>query len=374
MLSSVQTLVVNARSGAGEHSIRYLISTTADEDQVISNTRTIIESLAQDTWKVGISRPAIFSFDTPLELILYAKDLNTLPRNCRQSREGMSQLDSIKDVQSSMRAGYPEIQIQYDRELLRQYNLSTTNAAQMVKSKVQGQKASTLSFGDERIDLTVRLMEQDRQNINKLKSININPTITPAIPLSSVATFSETEGPSEIRKIDQQRAAVLSANMDGFDLSGATADVQGLLTDLDDAIQWEFAGQSKEMGESLTSMQFALALAIFLVYVIMASAFESVLHPFVILFSVPLAIVGVIVGLWLLKMPISVISLIGTIVLAGVVVNNAIVLVDTINRKRADGLDKDTAILEAAKVTTASNCDYNIDHCTRSSPTGTRLW
>ena len=185
---------VNARSGAGEHSIRYLISTTADEDQVISNTRTIIESLAQDTWKVGISRPAIFSFDTPLELILYAKDLNTLRGTADSLREGMSQLDSIKDVQSSMRTGYPEIQIQYDRELLRQYNLSTTNAAQMVKSKVQGQKASTLSFGDERIDLTVRLMEQDRQNIDKLKSININPAITPAIPLSSVATFSETEG------------------------------------------------------------------------------------------------------------------------------------------------------------------------------------
>ena len=89
-------------------------------------------------------------------------------------------------------------------------------------------------------------------------------------------------------------------------------------------------------------------LAMFLVYVIMASAFESILHPFVILFSVPLAIVGVIVGLWMLSMPISVINLIGTIVLSGVVVNNAIVLVDTINRKRTDGLDKDTAIFEAA--------------------------
>ena len=158
---------------------------------------------AQDTWKVGISRPAIFSFDNPLELILYAKDLNTLRGTADSLREGMAGLDSIKDVQSSMRAGYPEIQIQYDRELLRQYNLSTSNAAQMVKSKGKDKKPSTLSFGDERIDLTVRLMEQDRQNIDKLKSININPSITPAIPLSSVATFSETEGPSEIRRIDQ---------------------------------------------------------------------------------------------------------------------------------------------------------------------------
>ncbi len=344
---------VNARSGAGEHSIRYLVSingTEINEDEVLSATRQQLEEVAQDSWKVGISRPAIFSFDNPLELVLYGRDLNTLRRTSEGLRDGMANIDSIKDVQNSMRAGYPEIQIQYDRKLLRQYNLSTSNAAQMVKSKVQGQKASTLSFGDERIDLTVRLMEQDRQNIDKLKSININPVITPPIPLSSVATFVETEGPSEIRRIDQQRAAVLSANMEGFDLSGATKDVQSLLSTLDATIQWEFAGQSKEMGESLQSMQFALALAIFLVYVIMASAFESILHPFVILFSVPLAIVGVIAGLWLLNMPISVISLIGTIVLAGVVVNNAIVLVDTINRKRTEGLDKDTAIAEAAKL------------------------
>lgn len=341
---------VSARSGAGEHSLRYLISTTDNEDLVMRNTRKTIDEIAQPTWKVGISRPAIFSFDNPLELILYGKDLNTLRRTSDNLRDNMTQLDAIKDVQNSMRAGYPEIQIQYDRELLRQYNLSTSNAAQIVKNKVQGQKASTLSFGDERIDLTVRLIEQDRQNIEKLKNININPSITPSIPLSSVATFVETEGPSEIRRIDQQRAAVISANMDGFDLSGATDEVTTLLSDLEDTIQWEFAGQSKEMGESLQSMQFALALAIFLVYVIMASAFESILHPFVILFSVPLAIVGVIAGLWLLDLPISVISLIGTIVLSGVVVNNAIVLVDTINRKRKQGLDKDTAISEAAKL------------------------
>ena len=126
----------------------------------------------------------------------------------------MAGLDSIKDVQSSMRAGYPEIQIQYDRELLRQYNLSTSNAAQMVKSKVQGQKASTLSFGDERIDLTVRLMEQDRQNIDKLKSQHQSVYHTAT---SAVATFSETEGPSEIRRLIN--GWVISANMDGFDLS-----------------------------------------------------------------------------------------------------------------------------------------------------------
>ncbi len=340
---------VNARSGAGEHSIRYLISTASSEERIMDETRALINIRAQESWKVQLKRPALFSFDDPLELILYGKQLDTLRTVSSDLKESIANLEGINDVQNSMRPGYPEIQIEYDRELLRQYNLTTANAAQIVKNKIQGEKASTLSYGEERIDLVVRLAEQDRDGIKQIKQINVNPTINPPIPLASVATFTETEGPSEIRRIDQQRAAVITANMDGFDLSGATSKIRNSIPQMDD-VQWEFAGQSKEMAESLTSMQFALALAIFLVYVIMASAFESILHPFVILVSVPLAIVGVIIGLWLLDMPISVISLIGTIVLSGVVVNNAIVLVDTINRKRSEGLSKETAIIEAAKL------------------------
>ena len=113
----------------------------------------------------------------------------------------------------------------------------------------------------------------------------------------------------------------------------------------DDNMSWEIAGQSKEMERSLQSMQLALYLAVFLVYVIMASSFESLLHPFIILFSVPLAFIGTIWCLALFGMPLNVIVFIGAIVLAGVVVNNAIVLVDTINRK----IEEEDSILEATK-------------------------
>ena len=140
----------------------------------------------------------------------------------------------------------------------------------------------------------------------------------------------------------------LKCNLAGFDLSGATKQVRQILNNLDSSIQWEFAGQSKEMSASLRSMQFALALAIFLVYVIMASAFESILHPFVILFSVPLAIVGVIAGLWVLQMPISVISLIGQCACwCGREQRHCARRYD--HRKRNNGW-KNTAISEAAKL------------------------
>ena len=351
----------NTRAGAGEHSIQYRISietNTAytEEQQIIQQTRDAIlaqnHNISPDSnWKMNISRPALFSFDNPLELVVFAKELPTLRNVSQAIQKDIQEIPSIRDVQNSVRSGYPEIQIEYDRDSLKRYNLSTSTVAQMVKNKIQGEKASTISLGEDRIDLVVQLTASDRSSIEKLKRININPNLHPPIPLSSVAKFIETEGPSEIRRIDQQRSAVISANMDGFNLARATSLIAAKISDYSmDDVFWEFAGQSKEMEESLTSMQFAIALAIFLVYVIMASAFESILHPFVILFSVPLAIIGVVLGLWLLDMPISVITLIGAIVLAGVVVNNAIVLVDTINRKRDDGFEKNAAIYEATRL------------------------
>ena len=356
---------VNDRSGAGEHSLRYLIQVEDgySDKELMSRVRESILEDAHDDWKVKLSKPALFSFDNPLELVLYSKNLNTLRDVSAQVQTDLQSLDAITDVQSSLRSGYPEIQIHYDRELLKQYGLTTTTVANLVKNKIQGQKATTLSYGEERIDLIVRLVEEDRSSIAKLEQLNINPQITPPIPLSAVARLEETVGPSEIRRIDQQRAAVISANMEGFDIAGATDLIADKLDIKDDSVRWEFSGQSEEMEQSLTSLQFALSLAIFLVYVIMASAFESILHPFVILFSVPLAVIGVILSLWIFQMPISVIVLIGAIVLAGVVVNNAIVLVDTINRKRKEGLAKDEAIYQAARlrlrpiaITTITTC------------------
>jgi HAE1 family hydrophobic/amphiphilic exporter-1 len=163
-----------------------------------------------------------------------------------------------------------------------------------------------------------------------------------------VARFSEAIGPSEIRRVDQRRAVVVSANMTGFDLSGMSAQIKKRLDRMDIESDWEIGGQNREMQRSMGSMQLALMLAIFLVYVIMASTFESILHPFVILLSVPLALVGIVLALFLTSTAVSVVVLIGAIVLCGVVVNNAIVLVDTINQNREAGVERLAAVRQAA--------------------------
>lgn len=343
------------RTGAGEHSIRLLVGLTpggdmADrEDQLMAEVREKAMLLENGSdLKIQLRRPALFSFQTPVELQIFAPELNDLQSANSKAMEALNQLTSLSDVQSSLSTGYPELQIQYDRERLHHFGLSTQAVAQQLRNKIQGAKATTLSKANKRIDLTVRLIEDDRFRIERLQRININPQLVPPIPLESVAHFKFSEGPSEIRRVDQQRSVVITANIDGLDLSGAAKTIENALNDIELDADWQIAGQSEEMSRSINSMQYALLLAIFLVYVIMASAFESFLHPFVILFSVPLAAVGVSFTLFFLNIPLSVIVLIGVTVLAGVVVNNAIVLVDTINRQRADGKSRKDAIKTAA--------------------------
>jgi HAE1 family hydrophobic/amphiphilic exporter-1 len=214
------------------------------------------------------------------------------------------------------------------------------------------------------VALLVQLVEPDRASVRDLQDINVNPELMPEIPLAAVADFEEAVGPSEIRRIDQQRAVVVTANLAGFDLGTVADRIERALgtLELPPTVVAEVAGQSAEMKESLASLRFALFLAVFLVYVIMASTFESLLDPFVILFSVPLAIVGAVVALFLTGDPVSVVVLIGAIVLVGVVVNNAIVLIDAVKRIRAAGASPVDAIRRAGAlrlrpilITTATN-------------------
>ncbi len=300
---------------------------------------------------VQIKRPALFSFETPLELVIFTQQLEDLQFWSTKITKTLEDVPSLTDIQTSLSVGYPEIQIEYDRDKLRRLGLDASAAARIVREKIQGERATRISTDEEQLDLTVRLVENSRRSQTQLERININPAVNPIIPLSAVATFSQEEGPSEIRRIDQQRAVVVQANIEGFDLTGPTSVItdameeQVALGNRDGNMSWEIAGQSKEMERSLQSMQLALYLAVFLVYVIMASSFESLLHPFIILFSVPLAFIGTIWCLALFGMPLNVIVFIGAIVLAGVVVNNAIILVDTINRK----IEEEDSILEATK-------------------------
>jgi HAE1 family hydrophobic/amphiphilic exporter-1 len=252
-----------------------------------------------------------------------------------------------------MEGGNPEIQIELNRQRVAQLGTDIQTIAKLIRNEIQGDVATQLNRRDRKVDIRVRSREKDRETVEALKRLIVNPGSSVPVPLFSVASISVERGPSEIRRVDQERVAVVSANVEGRDLGSAVSELRQSLARIEvpPEMSLTIAGQNAEMAVSFASMRFAIFLAIFLVYLVMASQFESLLHPFVIMFTIPFGLIGVFFTLWIFGQTISVVSLIGMIMLAGIVVNNAIVLVDYINHlRRVEKMPKIEAIVQAGQV------------------------
>jgi len=297
------------------------------------------------------SRPALFTFKTPVEVEISGYDLKKLKKVSDDILQKIASNNRFTDVKSTMEQGSPEIQVTFDRPKAASLGLQVHEVADLVVSKVRGDVATRYSWRDQKIDVLVRAKQQDRSSVSDIRNLIINPDSKSPIPLSSIADIKVATGPSEIRRVAQQRVAIISANLNYGDLATAAEEIRGIIdqTVTPTGIQAQVTGQNEEMAASFKSLLFALSLAVFLVYLVMASQFESLLHPFIILFTIPLALVGAILGLWITGSTISVVVFIGLILLAGIVVNNAIVLIDLINQLRERGKDKIQAILEGGK-------------------------
>jgi HAE1 family hydrophobic/amphiphilic exporter-1 len=271
----------------------------------------------------------------------------------------MAALPELADVETTLRSGAPEVQIVYDRERLQRYGMNLRQVAELVRNQVQGFEATRFNRQDRRIPIIVRLTAADRETVRDVEDLLVNPGAALPIPLGAVARVTLGEGPSEVRRIDGQRAAVVGANLSSSG-AGAAASlgsaVEAIRERLATAIEWppdmafHLTGQNEEWERSRGSLVLALALSIFLVYVIMAAQFENLIHPLVILFTIPLAFFGTALLLGALGVSLSVVVFLGMIMLAGIVVNNAIVLVDYINVLRRRGLGVVEAIVTAGKV------------------------
>ncbi len=294
--------------------------------------------------------PELFSFSTPLEIEIVGYNLTQLRMYGNQMAELLNSSPRYADVKSSLQAGHPELKVQFDHARLAQLGLDAPSVSQLVATKVGGEVASRYSMDDRKIDILVRANDGQRDSTADIAGMIVNPGGFPAVTLGSVADIQRSIGPSEINRADQQRVVVVSANVAEGDLSDAAAEAQQLINQLNlpGAMSARVAGQSEEMQQSFDSLMFALGLAIFLVYIVMASQFESLLHPFLILFTVPLACAGSVYGLFITGASVSVVVFIGLIMLAGIVVNNAIVLIDRINQLREAGAHKQDAIFDAA--------------------------
>ncbi len=340
----------------GDHTARLLVrllpgsSDVESEDRIVEAARRIFEVQPQ-VRTVDITRPTPFALDAPIAVEVRGHDLEVLAQVAGDVETRLKGIEGLADVRSTVRPGHPEARVTFDRNKLLEYGLDLGAVAALVRNQVMGSVDTRFVEGEERIDIRVEGDEEFLANIDDVYNLIVNPASDRPVPLRSIATIEEIRGPAEIRRIGNSRAVLVTASSTGIDLGGLTESIAASLSTLEHPgdVFVELGGQKREMDEGQRSLLFALALAIFLVYVVMASQFESLLQPFIILFSVPLAAVGVVFCLRMMNVPVSVVVFIGLILLAGIVVNNAIVLVDRVNARRAAGMDVLSALMEAGE-------------------------
>jgi HAE1 family hydrophobic/amphiphilic exporter-1 len=332
-------LSITLRPGSGK----------AEEAASMNALRPQLEKVAGLQYQ--FSRPSLFTFSTPLEVVVSGYDLDRLRSVAEQVRSRMEAAGNYTDIRSTVEAENPEIQIVFDQDRATRLGLKVRDIADRIVTSVRGEVATRYRLRDKQIDVLVRSVHARAASIEEIRNLIVNPGSERPVPLSAVASVTLSVGPAEIRRIGQERVAVVSASYTGSDLGTAVKDLQSMLNriELPPGVSSYLAGQSEEMQDSLRSLTFTLVLAVLLVYLVMASQFESLVQPFVILFTIPLGLIGVVWAMFLTSTTVSVVAMIGIIMLTGIVVNNAIVLIDAVNRARHRGLDKHGAILYAAR-------------------------
>jgi HAE1 family hydrophobic/amphiphilic exporter-1 len=336
----------------GENSGRLSVQMAADtateqEREVIRSLRDRLET--SDLSRFKFERPTFFSFRTPIEVEVYSDDLQELHEVAGTLKQEIEMIPGLVDVKSTAELGNPELQIIFDRNQLAQLGLNLSEVSETLRNKVQGEVATRFTEGDREIDIVVRSVEIGSASVDDVKDFIVGQHENVPIYLKSVATVVLAEGPSEIRRIGQKRTAVISANIADRDMGAVAADVKSVLANqiYPAGVTATLSGQEEERAEAIRSLGMAMALAIFLVYLVMASQFESFLHPFIIIFTLPLGAIGVVLSLALTGRTINIVAMIGAVMLAGIVVNNAIVLVDAINQRRRAGMSRTEALIAA---------------------------
>jgi len=284
----------------------------------------------------------------PEVLEISGPDMAILRRLSGQVVRRLKAVKGLKDVASSLGSEEPEVQVSVDREKAASYGLSVKEIGDTLKIAMDGEVATKFRDQAEDIDILVRLQKRDRQSIPGLEKIFIHAPNGRAIPLSEVAVLRKALRLRQIERRGLSRVSRISANISGIKQSDALRNIREAIKDIRVPPNYEItmSEQEKEMGKSFRGLSFALLLSIVLVYMLLASLFESFLYPFIIMLSVPLAAVGVLLALFITGKSVSLGVYIGGIMLGGIVVNNSIILVDYINTLRKRGLGREEAIVE----------------------------
>ena len=286
-----------------------------------------------------------------VEVDVRGHDLETAAILAEQVKGIVESVEGTVNVRVSREEGKPELTVLVNRDKASSLGLNLATVADTINTGLTGNIATRYRDAGDEFDVRVRMKEEDRLSLDNVKTFFLRTGANSTVSLGNIAQIQERVGPIAIQRRDQERIITVSASTTDRDFGSIAAEINQKLAALNEpeGFSVRFAGEQEEQQEAFRGLIFALALAIALVYMVMASQFESLLHPFVIMFSIPFAAIGVILMLFLTGTNVSITVFIGGIMLAGIVVNNAIVLIDYINLMRKQGMDTREAILEGGR-------------------------
>lgn len=298
---------------------------------------------------------SVFAGSAPLVIVLRGFDLeNILIPTAEEVEKQLAKIEGVYGVKSSLSPPSPEVKIVVRKDRAALYQLTVNQVAAVAQAAIRGYVATKFKEEGREIDIRVRLREEDRKDFNRISKLFIFSPLGVSVFLEQVAYLAKGLGPTEIKRESKQRVVFVGANIYNRALNEVVDDAREVIGNIKQELPQnydiEIGGENKEMEESFKSLRFALILALVLVYMIMASEFESFVQPFIIMFTVPLSLIGVSWALYFSHTPLSVVVALGFIMLGGIVVNNGILLIDFINFARKQGLGIFEAAIQSSKV------------------------
>ena len=287
-----------------------------------------------------------------VEIKVFGHDMNTAMATAKELQTKMSQLSTMRDAQLSREDLQPEFNVRFDRDKLAYYGLNAATVAQFIRNRIYGYECTKYREDGDEYNIVVRYAEPYRESIEDVENITLYTAQGRAIKLKEVATIYEDFASPEIERENRQRVVTVSGSVGaGVALGEAVSEVNAMLADYEvpTGLDLELGGSIEDQGEAFSDIGMLLILIVILVYIVMATQFESLAYPFIIMFTIPFAMSGVFMALWISSTPLSLIALIGAIMLVGIVTKNGIVMVDYMNLLVERGSNVADAVIAGGK-------------------------
>ncbi|MBT8491753.1 MAG: efflux RND transporter permease subunit [Deltaproteobacteria bacterium] len=287
----------------------------------------------------------------PVQFNIRGSDFDELEKTAGEMVARLQEIDGFVDLDTTYRTGKPELAVEIDREKAADLGVPVASIAQTIRSFLAGDKISELKDGVDIYDITMQLSDEDKSGFESLGNLKVRSASGQLVDLAAFVRIEESTGPSQIERQSRQRQVTILANLEDLPLGEATKAVDAVAADVvPDELDSDYAGMAEIMIESFLYMALALLLAIIFVYMVLAAQFNSFVHPFTIMLSLPLSVIGAFGALYISGMTLSIFSMIGVIMLMGIVTKNGILLVDYTNTLKARGYSTFDALVEAGPV------------------------